>query len=70
MFWTAGFVLLTLMINAPLLPWVLRMTGLAAIPPKQLARRSRAVEALAEHTSAAIEALRGEEDEMMTGGWH
>ena len=26
--WTAGFVLLTLVINAPLLPWVLRATGL------------------------------------------
>ena len=26
--WTAGFVLLTLVINAPLLPWVLRVTGL------------------------------------------
>lgn len=26
--WTAGFVLLTLIINAPLLPWVLRVTGL------------------------------------------
>ncbi len=26
--WTAGFVLLTLVINAPLLPMVLRLTGL------------------------------------------
>jgi hypothetical protein len=66
-FWTAGFVMLTLLINAPLLPWVLRVTGLSAIPPKQLARRRRAVEALAEHTRAAVEQLRGEEDEMLTG---
>ena len=27
--WTAGFVLLTLVINAPLLPYVLRWTGLS-----------------------------------------
>ena len=26
--WTAGFVLLTLVINAPMLPYVLRWTGL------------------------------------------
>ena len=26
--WTAGFVLLTLVINAPLLPYILRLTGL------------------------------------------
>lgn len=30
-FWTAGFVLLTLIINAPLLPWVLRITGLSMV---------------------------------------
>ncbi len=27
--WTAGFVLLTLVINAPMLPYVLRWTGLS-----------------------------------------
>jgi hypothetical protein len=30
-FWTAGFVLLTLLINAPLLPLVLRLTGLSKV---------------------------------------
>lgn len=30
-FWTAGFVLLTLLINAPLLPTVLRLTGLSTV---------------------------------------
>lgn len=30
-FWTAGFVLLTLAINAPLLPFVLRVTGLSKV---------------------------------------
>ncbi|KAI8472713.1 MAG: Sodium/hydrogen exchanger family-domain-containing protein [Monoraphidium minutum] len=66
-FWTAGFVLLTLVINAPLLPWVLRVTGLGAIPEKQLARRRRAVAALAEHSAAAMLQLKGEEEEMLTG---
>ena len=67
-FWTAGFVLLTLLINAPLLPWVLRVTRLSVIPPKQLARRRRAVEALAEHTAGIIGELRSEEDGMLAGG--
>lgn len=31
-FWTAGFVLFTLLINAPLLPTVLRLTGLSKVP--------------------------------------
>jgi hypothetical protein len=30
-FWTAGFVLLTLAINAPMLPFVLRVTGLSKV---------------------------------------
>jgi hypothetical protein len=35
-FWTAGFVLLTLLINAPLLPLVLRLTGLSKVRSKRL----------------------------------
>ena len=38
--WTAGFVLLTLVINAPMLPYVLRWTGLnkgAVLDPVQFA---------------------------------
>lgn len=30
-FWTAGFVLLTLGINAPMLPFILRITGLSKV---------------------------------------
>ncbi len=30
-FWNAGFVLLTLAINAPMLPYVLRVTGLSKV---------------------------------------
>lgn len=66
-FWTAGFVLLTLMINAPLLPTVLRLTGLSKVPDKQLARRRRAVAALGEHTATVLEQLRDAEDELLAG---
>ncbi|KAF8065728.1 NHX8 [Scenedesmus sp. PABB004] len=66
-FWTAGFVLLTLLINAPLLPTVLRLTGLSDVPPKQLARRRRAVAALGDHTAAVLEQLRDAEDELLAG---
>ena len=34
--WTAGFVLLTLVINAPMLPYVLRWTGLNKGAPLSL----------------------------------
>ena len=36
MLWTAGFVLLTLIINAPLLPLVLRVSGLSKGAPALL----------------------------------
>jgi hypothetical protein len=36
-FWTAGFVLLTLLINAPMLPFVLRITGLSKVSSRALA---------------------------------
>ena len=45
--WTAGFVLLTLIVNAPLLPWVLRVTGLSKgesldlCRPSMVAKRAR-----------------------------
>eukprot|EP00879_Flechtneria_rotunda_P004544 GHRR01004799.1.p1 GENE.GHRR01004799.1~~GHRR01004799.1.p1 ORF type:complete len:1688 (+),score=648.93 GHRR01004799.1:153-5216(+) len=66
-FWTAGFVLLTLLINAPLLPTVLRLTGLSVVPPKQITRRQRAVAALAEHTAVVLDQLRDAEDELLAG---
>ncbi len=66
-FWTAGFVLLTLLVNAPLLPRVLRWLSLNRIPDKQLRRRQRAIEALGEHTQEIIEELRDDEDELLSG---
>eukprot|EP00882_Tetradesmus_deserticola_P021824 GHRQ01023626.1.p1 GENE.GHRQ01023626.1~~GHRQ01023626.1.p1 ORF type:complete len:386 (+),score=167.11 GHRQ01023626.1:523-1680(+) len=66
-FWTAGFVLLTLLINAPLLPLVLHLTGLSKVPEKQLARRRRAAAALGAHTAEVLDQLRDAEDELLAG---
>ncbi|CAL5219904.1 g1831 [Coccomyxa viridis] len=65
--WTAGFVLLTLIVNAPLLPWVLRITGLSKVPDTKMRMRRRAVRALMSHTQNAIRDLRNDEDEMLRG---
>jgi NhaP-type Na+/H+ or K+/H+ antiporter len=67
-FWTAGFVLLTLLLNAPMLPWVLNATRLNTIPAKKLERRRRAVAALKGHTLEVIQRLRDDEDELLAGG--
>ena len=66
-FWTAGFVFLTLLVNAPMLPTLLRWTKLNAIPPRQLLRRRRAIEALEARTAEAVDELRTVEDELLSG---
>ncbi len=72
--WTASFVVMTLVINAPLLPWVMRKTGLAAIASVKRRMRAKAVRALVRFTSAAIEDLKDDHDEMLRGAtatdWH
>lgn len=65
--WTALFVLCTLLINAPLLPKVLRVTRLDVVPDARLALRRRALRALDAHTASAVAGLRAEEDAMMAG---
>ena len=65
--WTAGFVVMTLVINAPLLPWVMRKTGLAAIASVKRRMRAKAVRALVRFTNAAIEDLKDDQDEMLRG---
>ena len=65
--WTAGFVVMTLFINAPLLPWVMRKTGLAAIASVKRRMRAKAVRALVRFTNAAIEDLKDDQDEMLRG---
>jgi hypothetical protein len=66
-FWTAGFVLLTLLLQAPALPFVLRLTKLNLLPPNHQERRRRAVEALNAHTEESIANLMDDEDELMAG---
>jgi hypothetical protein len=66
-FWTAGFVLLTLMVQAPMLPAVLRWAGLAKLPPGEVKRRRELVAALAEHTDEVLQELR-QDEEMLSGG--
>ena len=65
--WTAGFVVMTLVINAPMLPWVMRKTGLAAIASVKRRMRAKAVRALVRFTAAAIEDLKDDQDEMLRG---
>ena len=59
--------LCTLLINAPLLPRVLRLTKLDVVPDARLALRRRALRALDAHTASAVTGLRAEEDAMMAG---
>ena len=65
--WTAGFVMMTLFINAPLLPWVMEKTGLASIASVKRRMRAKAVRALVRFTNAAIEDLKDDQDEMLRG---
>ncbi|KAK9789036.1 hypothetical protein WJX73_003859 [Symbiochloris irregularis] len=65
--WTAGFVLMTLVINASILPWVLRVTGLSKVAPGKLKQRKRVVRALLNHTGSTIQALKDDDDEMLRG---
>ena len=58
---------MTLFINAPLLPWVMRKTGLAAIASVKRRMRAKAVRALVRFTNAAIEDLKDDQDEMLRG---
>lgn len=67
MLWTSGFVLLTLLINAPLLPIVLRLTGLATLGHHKVKMRGKAVRALERKTAEAIQILKDDEDEMLRG---
>ncbi len=68
--WTAGVVTLTLLINAPLLPILIRWTGLAEVSPVKATMRARAARALVRYSKAAIHDLQHDEDEMLRGEHH
>ena len=65
---TSGVVVLTLLINAPLLPLVLHWTGLARISPVKARLRAKAVRSLRRFTEHAIVDLEHDTGEMMRGG--
>eukprot|EP00884_Botryococcus_braunii_P005640 jgi/Botrbrau1/15077/Bobra.0286s0006.2 len=65
--WTAGVVLCTLLINAPLLPKLLKWTGLLAPAGTQQVVRGKLVRALLRHTKAVISDLQTDDDEFLSG---
>lgn len=65
--WTAGIVVCTLLINAPLMPLILRLTRLNETSPVKVRMRGKAARALLRYTGTAIEDLQHDEDEMLRG---
>ncbi|EIE21844.1 hypothetical protein COCSUDRAFT_56295 [Coccomyxa subellipsoidea C-169] len=65
--WTAGIVVCTLVVNAPLMPLILRWTRLSDISPVKVRMRGKAARALLRYTRTAIEDLQHDEDEMLRG---
>lgn len=65
--WTAGVVVLTLLINAPILPRLIQWTGLAEISRVKYDLRAKAVRAVLRYTKTAIHDLQHDEDEMLRG---
>lgn len=66
--WTAVFVLLTLVINAPTLAPLVRLLGLNQAAKARAPARARAKRALCSFTAASIEELRQQEGELLQGG--
>lgn len=65
--WTAGVVVLTLLINAPLIPLVLKWTGLSQVSPVKAKIRAKAARAFTRYTENAVKELQNDEDEMLRG---
>lgn len=66
-FWSSGFVLLTLIINAPLMPTFMRWTGLVEQSKAGKTVRAKARRALLRFTAAAIKDLKEDDDEILRG---
>ena len=60
-------VVLSLVVNAPLLPILVDWTGLAEVSAVKARIRAKAVRALLRYTKAAIYDLQHDEDEMLRG---
>lgn len=56
--WVCGFVLLTLLINAPGIPFLMKLCGLEELTPMQLKYRKKADKMLEKHTEREIEIMK------------
>ncbi len=65
--WTAGIVLLTLLINAPLIRPCLSWLGLDHVPSTQANIRAKAIQALLTYSDRAIHDLQRDDHEMLRG---
>ncbi len=65
--WTAGIVVLTLLVNAPLIPVLLKWTGLSQVSPVKAKIRAKAARAFTRYTQNAVKELKNDEDEMLRG---
>ncbi|KAL3141541.1 Son of sevenless 1, variant 2 [Trebouxia sp. C0010 RCD-2024] len=65
--WTAGIVVLTLLVNAPLIPMLLKWTGLSQVSPVKAKIRAKAARAFSRYTENAVDELKNDEDEMLRG---
>jgi NhaP-type Na+/H+ or K+/H+ antiporter len=63
--WTAGVVLCTLLINAPALGFVLRVTGLTKVSLLTLQSRDKARQQFLKFTNDCIRDLQADEDELL-----
>ena len=65
--WTSSFVLLTLIINAPSLPWLLRVCGLLEQSASKKKIMAKVHNMLVRKTGEIVEDLKADEDEMFRG---
>lgn len=55
--WTAGFTLMTILINVPLLPWLFKLTGHSSRAAGQAYLHTKAIESLQKFTSETVESM-------------
>ena len=65
--WTAGVVVFTLLINAPIMPKLIQWTGLSEVSQIKADIRAKAARSLLRYTKTAIHDLQHDEDEMLRG---
>ena len=58
---------MTLLINAPLIPMVLKWTGLSQVSPVKAKIRAKAARAFIRYTENAVKELQNDQDEMLRG---